>query len=230
MGLDLVELHLAIEDEFGVTLPAGSFPPTVGELHALILQVIQRHADWSKDAYACIPAFFVVRDSLKKVISSNPGIRPSTSMESLLPRSGRLKLWEQLEAELRCQLPTLKSPTGIGGAVFLGWLGACSIGLTLSFLMADSLGLLLGTLVGVPLVTMLAMHLERRLRFRLPDGFETVSGLVRHLLPANKATILKPRSSDQVWVRLRDIVSDQLDVPLELVRTESRFVRDLKCD
>jgi hypothetical protein len=229
MGLDLVELQLAIEDEFAVTLPAGSFPPTMGELHAMILQVIQRNADWSKDVYACIPAFFVVRDGLKKVIGSNPRIRPSTEMESILPQYARLRLWEQLQAELRCQLPTLKAPSGVGGAVFLGWLGICSIGLTLSFLMADGLGLLLGTLLGVPLVTMLAMHLERRLRFRLPDGFETVSGLVRHLLPASKAAALKTRSSDQVWVRLRDIVSDQLDVPLELVRSESHFVRDLKC-
>jgi acyl carrier protein len=230
MGLDLVELHLAIEDEFAVTLPAGSFPSTVGELHAMILMLIQRNSDWSKDVYACIPAFFVVRDGLKKVMSSNPRIRPSTVTESILPRYGRLRLWEQLEAELCCQLPTLKSPTGVGGAVFLGWLGTCSIGLTLSFLMADGPGLLLGMLLGVPLVTMLAMHLERRLRFRLPDGFETVSGLVRHVLPANKAAALKTSSSDQVWVRLRNIVSDQLDVPLELVRTESHFVRDLKCD
>ena len=230
MGLDLVELHLAIEDEFGVTLPAGSFPPTVGELHAMILQVIQRHGDWSGDPYACIPAFFVVRDGLTKVIGTNPGIRPSTAMDSILTRYGRLRLWEQLETELRCQLPTLKSPTGVGEAVFLGWLGICSIGLTLSFLMADGPGLLLGMLVGVPLVTMLAIDFERRLRFRLPDGFETVSGLVRQLLPTNKAAALKTNTPDQVWVRLRNIVSDQLDVPLELVRAESHFVRDLKCD
>ncbi len=230
MGLDLVELHLAIEDEFGVTLPAGSFPPTVGELHAMILQVIQRHADWSKDAYACIPAFFVVRDGLRKITNSNLRIRPSTAMESLLPRSGRLKLWEQLEAELRCQLPTLISPTGIAEAVFLGWLGTCSIGLTLSFLIADGPGLLMGMLLGVPLITMLAIGVERALRFRLPDGFETVSGLVRHLLPTNVAAALKINLPDQVWGRLREIVSDQLDVPLELVRAESHFVRDLKCD
>jgi acyl carrier protein len=230
MGLDIVELHLAIEDEFGVTLPAGSFPPTVGELHAMILQVIQRNAEWSNDEYACIPAFFVVRNGLRSVACGSPQIRPSTAIESVLPRFGRLRLWEQLEAELRCQLPTLKSPTGIGGAIFLGWLGICSIGLTLLFLLADGPGLLLGMLLGVPLVTMLAMDLERRLRFRLPDEFATVSGLVRHLLPAKEAAAFKTNTPDQVWVRLRNIVSDQLDVPLELVRAESHFVRDLKCD
>ena len=42
MGLDSVELVMAVEDEFGVTFfAAGEFPQTVGEMHAAICEALR---------------------------------------------------------------------------------------------------------------------------------------------------------------------------------------------
>jgi acyl carrier protein len=70
MGLDSVELIMAIEDEFGVTIPAENAPQLaiLGDMHAFIIRKLQqqgRNPDESE-----------VWERLQTVVVQQLGVRP----------------------------------------------------------------------------------------------------------------------------------------------------------
>jgi hypothetical protein len=230
MGLDMVELHMAIEDHFGIRLPINNtFPATVGEVFdAIKLRMERAITRTNAGACACIPVFFEVRDVLGLLSTKSQRIRPSTRLDQVLPRSGMLDAWGRLEATLQTRLPSL-SPPKDGGAVVLGWLGVVTIVELLCFLAFDVAGIWLASFLFVPIATWLLFRLNARMPRPLPPGICTVRDLVYLVMPS---AAVKTRSTAEgpLWEQLVTIVSNQLDVPRELIRPESHFVRDLLCD
>ena len=229
MGLDMVELHMAIEDHFGIRLPANEiFPQTVGDVFNAIKRQLERAAECLQNrACPCIPVFFEVRDVLMQLGRSTRRVRPSTRLEDALPRRRLLAAWGTLEATLCTKLPKLGPPQA-SGAVFIAWLGIVVLAELFSFLAFDVAGLILATVLFVPFITWFAVLIDQQLPRPFPPGISTVRDLVRVVIPAT-AWKTAPRAERQLWDRLVAIASDQLDVPRELIRPESHFVRDLRC-
>jgi len=229
MGLDMVEIQMAIEDQFGIRLPAnGIFPQTVGDVFKAIKLQLERAATRSNTgACVCIPIFFQVRDSLSLFKTNTARIRPSTELDQVLPRRKAAVAWDNLETVLLTRLPPLLPPKE-SGAVLFGWLGIVVLAELLCFLAFDVAALFFSLLL-FPLVTWCAIWVHRQLPRPLPPGIRTVRDLVYAATPAAASGPGVP-SEDHLWDRLVAIVSDQLDVPRELIRPESHFVRDLRCD
>jgi len=230
MGLDIVEVHMAIEDHFGIRLPANeTFPQTVGDVFDAIKLHLQRVAAGSKaGACVCIPIFFEVRDVLRLLSAATPRIRPSTQLDQVLPRRKISAAWDNLETALLTRLPSLLPPKE-SGAVLFGWLGIVVLAELLSFLAFDVAGIIFASLLFIPVATWFAIWVNRQLPWQLPPGIHSVRDLVYAAMPA-AAFESGSMSEGQLWERLVAIVSDQLDVPSELIRPESHFVRDLRCD
>jgi acyl carrier protein len=71
MGLDTVELVLAVEDYFEITIPDAVAQTlfTVGDLHAFVVAELTRHGRFTGDS-SC------VYESLKELIVRQLGVRP----------------------------------------------------------------------------------------------------------------------------------------------------------
>ena len=230
MGLDLVELGLAIEDEFGVSVFAGGvFPETVGDLHSAIRHAVNRNILVSQHHCPAIPAFLSVRDALNGVLNAPERIRPSTSLSCLLPKKRRRQLWDQLESQLSVRLPPLHIDPRFTGPITLAWLAMCLLILLFGALTAESVGVLLAALVAVPLISLTLLMIFPSIRTVVPIQCSTVGQLVRRIAPTEKSISSGTRTDEYNWNRLLQIISDELDVPIDEIRAESHFVRDLKC-
>ncbi len=106
MGLDSVELVLRIEEEFSIELPDPEIRDirTVGELYRLVLSKVE-----STPSCLSSKAFYRVRRALVECLSlPRRAIRPSTSLDSLLPRSQLAKEWQRVADHSGLALPPLK--------------------------------------------------------------------------------------------------------------------------
>lgn len=229
MGLDNVELVLALEDHFGIRLPDDRlYPETVGGLFDAVRTQWHRSDERAKAGHCrCIPVFFEVRDALLAVNPNASRIRPSTRLDELLPARRLRRLWNELNPYLYHRLPLLPSPRE-GGAVMLAWLGVMLIAILLGGLAFGEGGVILVAVLFTPIATLLATAVYNRLRRDLPLGMSTVRDLVHAVMPPKRRES-GPATDEHLWQRYVSIVSDQLDVPIEEIRRESHFVRDLKC-
>lgn len=229
MGLDLVELVIALEDHFGVRIPDGRlFPDTVGGLFDVVRQQWYRLNERAKAGHCrCIPIFFEVRDALLAVTPIAPRIRPSTRLDELLPARHLNRLWGMLDATFCERLPRLPSLRE-RDAVMLGWLGVMLVAILLVGLAFGEAGVILVVVLFTPIATLLATAVYNRLRRDFPPGMSTVRDLV-HVVMRPVRREIDHATDEHLWQRYVSIVSDQLDVPIEEIRRESHFVRDLKC-
>ena len=229
MGLDLVELHLAIEDHFGIRLPDDRlFPETVGGLFDLVRTQWHRSDERAKAGHCrCIPVFFEVRDALCALNPSAERIRPSTRLDELLPARRLRRLWSELNPYLYYRLPLLPRPRE-RDAVMLAWLGVMLIAILLGGLAFGQGGVILVAALFTPIATLLAIAVDNQLRRDFPPGMTTVRDVILVVMPPGSRES-GPATDEHLWQRYVSIVSDQLDVPIEEIRRESHFVRDLKC-
>jgi hypothetical protein len=113
MGLDGVELILAVEDAFQITITdeeAGTIV-TVGDLHDLVMAKLH-----SQDCGRCLTsaAFYRTRQGIAESLGiARRDIRPSTSLDAILPRSGRRQSWRRIQEVANLNLPALQHPRWI---------------------------------------------------------------------------------------------------------------------
>ena len=231
MGLDVVELVMAIEDEFGIEFRAvGVFPHTVGELHELIRDRLNQSISLKQRPCPTIPVFFTVRDCLGRVLNQSLRIRPSSQMEILLPQRHRRRLWDAVQQELSVRLPPLKTPSEFEGPIFLAWLASVLLILLFGWFSAEEAGLFLALVTGIPAISILTWIILRSMPAMIPVQCATVGHLVQRIMPSDQLLLAGSRTDEYNWKRLLEIISDQLDVPLAEIHADSHFTRDLKCD
>lgn len=108
MGLEVVELVIAIEDRFRTNLLEHELEKitTIDELYQLLINRIQR------DNGECCPTlsmFYAIRKILVKQYKINrEDIRPTSKLNQLLPPSKRFSFWGTVKQNLAGQLPHLK--------------------------------------------------------------------------------------------------------------------------
>ena len=230
MGLDMVELEMAIEDEFGVSaFSGGGFPETVGEMHEVIREALNRNMLINRHSCPSIPAYFSLRDMLQKLLNSDQQIRPSTSLSDLLSQKCRRKIWDQLQSEFLVKLPPLRTDPRYSSPIVLTWIGVCAFILVYGTIMAETSGLLFAAFVAIPIVSLGLLMLLSSLPTVMPAQCSTVGDVVRRIVPSNRSIQAGSRTDKHNWDRLLEIISDQLDVPRAEIYSHSHFVRDLKC-
>ena len=226
MGLELVELVLAVEEEFDVRLRCP-VPETVGEFFDSIRTAIQRDQRILAACCPSIPVFFEVRDAVQDAWAASSRIAPSTFLIEVLP-PGRLAVaWQRLESQLNVRLPKLTAPRE-QGAVALAFIGFVALMECLACVSADLPGLLFATVIGISVLFFMFVAIVNRLPHSLPNEISTVGDLVRNLLPVRGVS--DAQSESLHWARFVTLVSDQLDVPQNSIDRASHFVRDLRCD
>lgn len=223
MGLEIVELIMAVEERFDIEIPDEDAEKleTVGAIHAYV---------WGKVAtrqFSPCPsqaAFHWLRRGLVETQDvPRKDVRPVAPLASLLPVLGRRARWEDLGRSLDGRLPELEWPTAVPRLIFGG---ACFL------LTTSGLGFLTGHppwgavgLTGTALFAWLTPKMAASLAVEFPTSCATVGAAAKALAgprPDGKRWV-----EPDVWEALKVVVLDHLDVPLRAVTPDAHLVYDL---
>ena len=234
MGLDAVELVMAVEEKFGIIITdeEATKTLTVGDLKHLVRAKLD-----VADADGCLTqrAFHLIRKNATAefgILRRN--LRPDTTLEAVVPHSNRRESWRNFQVALGvAELPELvRSHTVnltitvfvLSGIVLPIWYGAFhhqQFGRWMLF------GAVLGSLVGWCLA-----RLTRPMRTEFRAGYDRVRDLARFLVANYPQQIGKPRTAkwtdEEISFVLREVIIDKLGVTD--FDDNSRFVQDLHID
>lgn len=232
MGLDGVELILALEEEFQIVLEdeAVSSVYTIGDLYKLLLSKLPQA---SAPACTTSMAFYAVRRGLMEELGvSRKDLRPATSLASLFsqfpPR--RRQQWHRFRNGMPYKLDHL----GVGRIAFWGSaiLGASVCAWfahgALDRLPYTAAAALCGFVLGL-----IAIYKTACAHTSFPNGIDTVGDLARLLLGKNTHAFAQRTQGwtpENVWQTMKTVVIAQLGVNPELVVPEASIVEDLGCD
>ena len=221
MGLDGVELVMEFEDEFGLQIP-DNVAERLLSVHDVTEYV---HAELSRtlpQAEACLTSrsFYRLRRELTTFLSlSRRDITPKTELGSLIPQEQRRDLWQVL---LSCgiQLPSLQRSTA---TVWTAAIIVTACAAALAVVTRDPWFLL----AALPL-WFVASLATRPLAVFVPGSAQTISDLVMYAtsMKASDLTDAAP-TRREILYKIRVITSEQLGIPMEQIREDSRFTEDL---
>jgi hypothetical protein len=186
MGLDIVELVLAIEDGFQIHIAdeEASNAATVGELYDLVISKLEL-----QDSRRCLTstAFYRTRRALVETLGvKRREVKPSTPLEVILPRKGRREQWRRIQDRIKLRVPDLQhSGKSLAALLFIGIMLTVGPGLygSVGFAWLMPL-LLLGLAAGGFLV-----KLSPSLATAFPQAGATVGDLAKNVLAMNHAAL-----------------------------------------
>ena len=217
MGLDSVELLVAVEEEFDIEIPypAAGVLRTIGDLVDLVDALVN---GVSGEVAAAERAS--MEDRYREVIGLEVADLPAeTRLVDLLEPGREARQWEALGIR--------GEPARPAGLVRLIWLIAVAAGLGAFsyFFPPPTMGLAAAVLV-ISVVVAVMMALTAHLR-QIPDPGRTLGDEMWWRPPA-RGDRAAPR--DQIFDRVRGCVVDVLGGDPSEVTEESRFVEDLRMD
>jgi len=231
MGLDAVELIMAVEEKFGINISDEEAQEmrTVGQMYQY---VVSKVAIADRSSCATQKAFHLLRRTARKLFDV-PGnqFRPETKLKTIVPRRSRRENWQKFQAAIGATkwpklsvswpgtLAILVLAVGVPGFVLvygatpLGWNSVLAGALAVAFM---ALTIRTGKFVVRPFET----------EFR--GGLSTVRELTYVVLAQNPELFGSERSAltaDEIWSLLASIIKEQTGVA-EFTK-DSRFVEDL---
>ena len=245
MGLDSVEIILQIEESFNISVSdeEAASVRTVGQMYELILSKIRTIPDCMSSK-----TFYELRRSLTRILGiPRRSIRPATVLEEFFPLQGRRVLWQKFSDSCELEVPRLHysaaweqrfmTGSAIASALLLvvpgcllhwfsGFHFPFQISLVFYWIVAIFLWIVLFGILDIALIRACSF-----LRSELPAV--SMGNLTRVVLGMND-TLVQTReeehdvmSTDQVWAKLVKIIQDQLQVEIDEIVPDARFVDDL---
>lgn len=233
MGLDGVELIMAAEEAFDITITDAEAEHviTVDDFYQLILSKLEPHNN-----NRCLTAvtFYLLRRELADALHVElRSIRRDTNLNQLIPVEQRKALWEQMTKKLELQLPEL---------IRSDYLNKLIVGMPLlttgvsvvSFLFAvvvewQAIALVM---MGVG-VTYLLVIMTRPLKQHIANNIADLGEMARAVLLKNLTLISKNNGGvnhEEVYNLVLNIISEQLFIPLSDIDRHHSFVDDLGMD
>jgi hypothetical protein len=228
MGLDLVELVMAVEERFDITLSDDE--AVAAETPGKLVDLIYRKLGQA-DPSGCLTrrAFFKVRKALMQSFECRRRqIAPSVRLEDLIPRPDRRARWQRLRSTLQMnRWEPLRPPA------WLGWLlcglGAALVALVLRLWSVHEVSLWLAlTLAGA--VYVLAGFTARPWCLELPIHLVTVGELTRYVVAYGPKLFEVPRggwSRADIAAAVRELTIVELGIRPGDYREDAHFVKDL---
>lgn len=231
MGLDAVELVMAVEDAFDVRIEDDEAVKmqTPRDVIDFVWRKV-RHAD----ATVCLTqrSFNLLRATLMRHVPlKRRDIKPAALLSELIPKTDRNNLRERIAAELNTgTLPELVRPTWLAALLGLGSIAAgTSVAIALGTTMSVTVAVLLGAAAAVGLGFASASATSGQ-RCEFPPGIATVGDLSRWIM--SHKTDFGGVASDRRWTReqvsqrVREIVVETLGCAGSY-REDARFIQDL---
>lgn len=226
MGLEIVELIMGIEEEFGIAIPDREAEKleTVGAIYAYVWNQVRL-----RQTLPCpsLTAFHRLRRSLLAWGGlERRSIRPAMRLADLLPPRDRQAHWEDLSRLLGRQLPELEWPRPVPGLILAGT--GLLLALSCFEYLAGHHDCGAFSLTGSALFAWGASKWAAPFAVLIPMSCATVGDVVR--------VVRTPGPNGQrwtepdVWDALQKVIVEQLDVKPEDVTPDAHLVYDLGAD
>lgn len=233
MGLDTVELVMEIEDAFSIKIPNYEATRLVTADDVFDYIVAKTNVPTNSSICLSAIAFYSIRGAATS-LGATKRLRPSDSTSAMLPDTNRPRYWSQLQSTSKLMLPPLQRPAWLVTtctvmvlicSVVFGFLVYRSTnsqpgGVAAAIFMGIELGLVFGVLTRPFAV--------------FPDSnCTTLRGLAESALGMNFKTLSERyngANKNNLWIALRSIIVEQLDLSPEEVKSTASFVNDLGCD
>jgi acyl carrier protein len=223
MGLDGVEIIMATEERFGITIPDEDAEKmrTVGDLHHYVLHKLE--TQYPEDRCLTSANFYLFRRSCMRTLHvPRSDIKPSTRLSNLLPSRHRSSYWKQLRSETQLELPALLLPLWSYPIIFMP---ALLVLWVLHGQFGTEPALLLSIVIAAISYLIVSPHANR-----FPRQITTVRDLVYVVTPAEQQLPAETRHDpDFIWSEVKQIIVDQLRVDPAKVTPTADLVRDLGC-
>jgi len=232
MGLEGVELVMAVEEEFGIAIDDRDAEQilTVGGLWDYICERVT----FAPAPFCATAASFyrLRRAFMATALASRSDFRPDAPIEPMLPRQHRRAIWKQLGQAAETQLPALELPPMLEQAQMMAIIG---LPLIAAMVMAANDQVLLAVAMlfgGAVLLAQLLSVLVIPWQTQFNPAWATAGGLAQTVVGMNPGIWNVPatQSREIAWERLRVLIAETLGVSVDLVRPEARFVNDLGMD
>lgn len=230
MGLEGVEIVMAVEESFGITI-ADDEAEKIRTPRALVELVCSKVAVTDQANCLSQRAFYRARRALMDTLGvTRKDIRLDTKLEQLIPASSRRESWQKLRQALKANRWPALSPTGLHQ--FLATVpGIVVVVLCFEWGVSPrewvnkllvSVMVVLASFVTVLLVT-------KRINRGIPQECATVSGLALHLVQYNRegldSSVQAGWNRNEIAIIVRKIISDELGV--KDFSDDADFVKDL---
>jgi len=222
MGLDGVELVLAVEKEFKIDISDSDAEQcfTIGNLVDLVYARLRHNVD---EPCPSQQGFYVVRRQMVNLLGlKRSQIKPETRFEDIIDRKNRRKMWRDLVRSLtgqktfRLSLVHSKWMNLLVILVFPATTFVCIVAFTwLPF----EIALFLAVIVGI-----IGNRLTVPFKREFPAEFSQVQNLIRFV----KTLDLKTWTKEEVFQKIKKITVDLLGVKESQVTLDARFVDDLE--
>jgi acyl carrier protein len=221
MGLDAVELIMAIEEEFQIAISDSEAAEctTVQDLVELIFSRVRQAGGAQCPSQQC---FYLVRKKLSDTLGiQRRAIKPETKLEQIIPKENREKVWGEIVGSLveggifRGQLVRPKWMTW-------GLLPASLILPLVLFMMFLNFPFFLALVFSLPFF-ILTYGTTRLYSTDFPDGMTTVKDMIKLVKSLDPRTW----SEQEVFIKIRAITAEQLGIDESQVTPEARFIDDL---
>lgn len=232
MGLDSVELVVAIEESFGIEIPDDEAARirTVGDLYDSIVSKLHGEA-----ATHCLTseAFYRTRRGFVDVLKvARRSIRPSTPVAPLFPRASRREDWSHVQIAAGLRFPDLSLPNWVHLGALVVALAVFALSIVLVALgklppWMLSLAFLLGFAAGMGLISVATPFANEF------SAGKTVGDLARDVLMKNHAKIAeqaKGWNASEVWETLCRFLVTASGVDRRKIRRDAGIVADLGID
>jgi acyl carrier protein len=220
MGLELVELILTVEENYGLSIPDTDIASidTAGKLYDYILA--HRFAG-AEDGCLTSVAFYRLRRAMMSVLGvSRKDVQTAANLTAMIP-ARRRQVWRELQTALALRLPPLRRPAWVTAVATLAVLAAAiAAGVQRNLFVA----LVVACAVGYVL-----RRVTEPLAVEPGPEFATVGQLVKEIVAMNFAALsdqCRRSSAVELWESLRNLIADELGVQRSDVTKESHFVKD----
>jgi acyl carrier protein len=238
MGIECILLRMELEDEFEIDLKDADFTgvQTVQDLLAVVTIRLRGKCGVPFESYPALPAFCEVRRILQNVLDvPRSSVRPSTPLDAVLPRVGRGRAWRRLAEALGQRLPEVKPPRWAAPAYFSVMMLFNGAGIVWMVNNEVDPAYICKLVLFSAWLTLLAWLLSAAFlpafAAVIPDEM-TVRSLVQARVEQENRRREKAASptatSDEIFRRLKRIVSEVLGIPLDEVTPNSRLIEDLR--
>jgi acyl carrier protein len=230
MGLDGAAIIMEVEDRFGIEIPdeAMSGVVTVGDMFDRILAALKLPATEPK----CLSALAFL--SLRRAASTlgvRERLRPRDSIQAILPHEGRIAYWSRLQHESGLTLPPLERPSWLVLAcILLVEICALVAGFAAYASSRSTETGCIAAFVAAIIVATILWVVVQPFATSVPSECGTLRNLAHTALRLNFQKLSERgggRGREDVWIALREIIVNQLDVSPDKVVPSARFVKDL---
>ncbi len=226
MGLDIVELIMAVEDGFKIHIEdaEASRASTAGDLYELVMSKVR-----SGGTRRCLTsaAFYRTRRGICEALGvDRREIRPSTELKPMLPEGSRRERWHAVQNVIGLKLPPLGYGETVGdfavAGLFLGMGVSVSVHAGFAAILASAV---VGSILGLT-----ALRFAPGFAVVLPNGEVTVGDLARDVLALNHAQFAADAggwNDRDVWETLCRILAHQTGIEPSEIGREDRILDDL---